>query len=295
MRSLASLAASLCLALSACSAGTCGQPQIEADIALMPFHGDEIAPVAIDGVPVGLILDTGASGLTVTPQAVADLNLTVQPIPYRVTAIGGTRSNSLTEIPDLNVGGARLSRAAAVVSPLSAAGLGDYPAYGLLGQDLLANWDLDLDAAHDELKLYHPQQCAVPAAPWGGSSTPVDIRTGSGDIRLSVVLDGRPLTAVLDTGAARTLVEPDAAGLDEASLARDPAGRMRGANLTSVRIHRHRFEHLVIGGVDEGPITAGVGTMELPGVDMLLGEDFLHRHRIYVAFHADKLIIAQKS
>ncbi len=292
MRCLASLTASLCLTLAACSTGTCGQPQVDSEIALMPFHGNEIAPVIIDGVPVGLIVDTGASSLVITPQAVADLNLTVQPIPYRITGIGGTRSNSLTEIPDLSVGGARIARAAAVVSPLSASGLSNFPAYGLLGQDILSNWDLDFDAAHDKLMLDQPQHCAIPAAPWGGSADSVDIRTANGDIRFSVIVDGHPMTAMLDTGAAGTFIESGAAGLDEASLAHDPSAQARGVNLMNVRARRHRFEHLVIGGVDEGPITAAVGTMEFPGVDMLLGENFLHHHRVYVAFHADKLLIA---
>ena len=318
MRCFASIVASLCLTLAACSAGTCGQPQEQSEITLLPFHEHEIAPVIANGVPIGLILDTGAGGLSITPQAVADLKLTTTTMPLQMTGIGGTTYNQAAEIDDLKLGGASLSGAAAIVVPLSAADLNDFPAYGLLGQDLLTNWDLDFDAAHDKLALYAPQQCDAPSAPWSGPSQTVDIprvltgaatesadvakgliagtrrqSTYNGEILFPVTLDGHTLTALLDTGASRSLVDQNAAGLDEASIANDPSGQAMGINMMRVGVHQHRFAHLVIGGVDEGSITAAVGPNSMAGADMLLGEDFLHKHRVYIAYHAGKLIIAQ--
>ena len=313
MRCFASFSASLCLLLAACSGGTCSAPQKDAEIALMPFHGDEIAPVLIDGVATGLILDTGADGLTVTPQAVADLKLETHSLPLRSIGIGGESTSQAAEIADLKFGGADIPGAAAVVSTLSAAGLAEFPAYGLFGEDLLTNWDVDVDAAHDQLTLYEPQQCGAPAAPWSGSSASVDIprvltgvatrsadvskgqidETGlqsayTGQILFPVTLDGRTLTARLDTGAARSAVRQDAVGLDGAALAADHGERLVGLNNASVRFRRHPFQHLVIDGIDEGPIEADVGPLPISGVDMLIGEDFLHRHRVYIAYHAGK-------
>ncbi len=308
----------LCLGLAGCAGGACKAPQEDSEVPLMRLGAEEIAPVLINGEPVGLILDTGAFGTSVTPQAVQDLHLATHTLPLRTAGIGGETFSQATELDQIKVGGAELSGAAAVVIPLSKAGLGTFPAYGLLGQDLLVNWDLDLDAGHDRLTLYEPQQCAAVNPPWTGSAQQVDIPkvlTGaatestdiakgfidtprlrsaySGEILFPVTLDGHDLTAMLDSGASASAVRQDAVGLDDAALSGDPARHMAGASLFSVTSHRHQFADLQIGGSDYGPIKLDVGAFQIHGADLLLGEDFLRRHRVYIAFHAGKLFVAR--
>ena len=318
MRSLASLAASLCLTLAACSGGTCGQPQEDSEIPLLRTGGEEVVPVMMNGQPGGLLLDTGAFLTTVTPDAAHLLHLFTTTSPLRSEVVGGTVYNQPPELTPLKLGGAEVPDATALVLPLSSKGLGDFPVYGLAGADLLVNWDLDLDAANNRLTLYEPQQCQTPSAPFGSSAQIVSIPktvTGAalmstdvtkgfvatttylpaynGEILFPVTLDGRRLMAQLDTGASRSTVRQDAVGLDDAALANDPSGHGVGPGLLGVDMHSHAFHDLRIDDVDYGPVRIQVGRINSPNADLLLGEDFLRRHRVYIAFHAGKLIIAR--
>ncbi len=308
----------LCLALSGCAEGACKSPQEDSEVPLLRLGNHEIAPVLINGEPAGLVLDTGANGTTVTPQAVEALHLGTHTLPIRATGIGGTTYDQATEIDQLKVGGAEVSGAAALVVPLSKEGLDKFPAFGLLGEDLLTSWDLDLDAAQDRLTLYEPQQCALVTPPWsrdvqtigmpraltGEATQAEDIPKGlqavarrqstyTGEILFPVTLDGHVLTAELDSGAGGSIVRESALGFDGASLAAGQIGRVAGINMMGIAIHFRDFAHLRIGTTDYGPTTMAVGNMQIPGVDVLLGEDFLRRHRVYVAFHAGKLFIAR--
>ena len=250
-------------------------------------------------------MDTGSSATTITPDAVNDFDLTTT----RVTEQGAGRGNQLfvsasglggdgryqiVEIPSLTIGGMRAQDVEAPVIPLFRDGLRSFPAYGLVGQDFLAQWDLDLDVAHDRLVLYRPQNCADVSPPWNSHTQPISLRPdlNGGKLIFSATFDGRELSGVLDTGAGGNVVQQAALGLDPAILAKDRRVRGMGIALQPFEARLHRFDHLVIDGVDEGPIEAGVGDTALSDYDFLLGEDFLRHHRVFIAFRAHKLFIA---
>ena len=308
----------LALWLAGCDGGTCRAPVEDSEVPLLRVGAHEIAPVLLNDAPAGLVLDTGAFGTSVTPQAVRDLKLETHTLPVETTGVGGGGFNQATEIDHLKLGGAEISGAAALVVPLSRKGLDQFPAYGLLGEDLLTNWDVDLDATHDRLTLYEPQQCGSPSPPWTGVASSIDIPkilTGpatqsadivkglqtsaglqsahNGEILFPVSLDGRTMTALLDTGASFSMVRQSASGLDDLALGSDPVGHATGINLLRVDTRRHAFKNLRIGETDYGPLVIDIEKYDLPGADILLGQDFLRRHRVYVAFHAGKLLIAK--
>ncbi len=245
--------------------------------------------MSLNGDAAGLLMDTGAAISVITPQAVAEERLFARSSRFRLGGIGGESFAREVGIDHLGIGGAEAADVTFMEGTLWKRSLDEYPVFGLLGQDLLSNWDLDLEAGRDRLTLYDADTC--PAAPaWTKHAIAVD-QTGSltGRINLPVELDGHAVDAMIDTGSAITTVRADLLGGPADAGAK--AVTLMGVGQSPVRGVRRRVSHLAIGGVDLGPMTV-VAADDLNGLPMLLGTDFLRRHRVFIAWHANKLFIA---
>ena len=76
---------------------------------------------------------------------------------------------------------------------------------GIVGPDMLRHFDLDLDFAHGKLGLFSPDHCPGKVVYWTKSGYVVVPMDSEGNdahhIRISVAVDGKPVNAILDTGA----------------------------------------------------------------------------------------------
>ena len=97
----------------------------------------------LNGVPLTLMLDTGADRTMLAPAALARTGLDVtNGRPIRVLGVTGASDGYEVTLPRLDVAGARLGPVAVVVHELPAPGID-----GLLGRDLLHAFTLTVDAA----------------------------------------------------------------------------------------------------------------------------------------------------
>ena len=111
-----------------------------------------VIPASINGRgPFDFVLDTGASVTLVSPQTVRDLNIATGPAA-QVTGVGGKPVEAATAVlEELAVGGARVASLPTLVraiEPLNAANV-----VGLLGQDYLDHFIMNLDSASKTLTL----------------------------------------------------------------------------------------------------------------------------------------------
>jgi Aspartyl protease/Domain of unknown function (DUF4124) len=107
-------------------------------------EGEPIVVAAqLNGVPLTLMLDTGADRTMLAPAALARAGLSAGAgRPVRVLGVSGTSEAYEVTLQRLDVAGARLGPVAVVVHDLPAAGVD-----GLLGRDLLHAFTLTVDAA----------------------------------------------------------------------------------------------------------------------------------------------------
>jgi hypothetical protein len=94
-----------------------------------------------------------------------------------------------------------LSQLVSVVGELAIIGPGGAPPQLVLGGDLLARHDLDLDLPGRQLTLYQAQQCRLDAPPFAGLVYSLPMRTRRNHILVGVEVTGRAADAVFDTGA----------------------------------------------------------------------------------------------
>ena len=288
------LAWCLPLLLAACAQAPGAGPQAcvvtrVADIPVSNERGFISAPAIIEDKPATLLIDTGAETTMVTPSAITNLRL--GPDRRRFSTIngaGGTIVSQNALLQSLGVGGMETLDQSAAVGPLPVTQGSAMRASGLLGADWLSGFDVEFDLPHRAVRLYSVHHCSGDYVPWAGRrvSSPVQLY-GRGLVLLPATLDGHAVTALLDSGANRSVLGEAAAaraGLDPDMLARDPVSHSVGVDGTMLSVHEHRFAALRVAGLlSRGPMVS-VGPLRLTIADLLLGSDWLRGVRVWISY-----------
>jgi hypothetical protein len=253
-----------------------------------------LVTLQVDGHAARFVLDTGAERSIVSEAAAQRLGLARdQWVGTTMGGIGGVdrRPNALTH--SFTLGGVPLVRntlshdTSLVVTP-ELRGVSLNAADGLLGRDYLSVFDLDLDMPDRVVGLESVQGCSGRFLPWKTpyAGVPVTEVLGAAVV-MPVSLDGRPLRALLDSGASSSLLAAPGMfklGLDVAHVAGDPSDTVNGLGPRSVVMRRHRFATLAVAGEVTDHPEVWVAPVHLtPIVDMLLGMDWLIDHRVWIS------------
>jgi predicted aspartyl protease len=298
LRALASLL--VMLGIAACAADSAGALakgctlDRKADLALRRDRNFMLAPVLLNGRPALLVVDTGAEATTITPAAAAALSLPRDPRHDSVLyGISGPIRTPNVRLRQLAIGD--------VVRADQSLGLGEMPAFpgmvppvaGLLGTDVLAGYEVELDLPAGRMALYTASGCAG-YTPWPGATEVPLVRTRSGLAFVTAIVDGSEVRALLDTGARTTLLARRTAaalGVTDASLASDPRRQGMGIGLGGIDFRRHRFAELGLPGALARDVPANVAELRLPGVEMLLGADYLGPRRVWISYATSRLFL----
>ena len=197
--------------------------------------GNVLVTVQVNGVEATFILDTGADRTLMGEDVVRRLGLERDGwVASIIQGIGGIeqRPNALPR--SLRLGTATLRRrtltgdTSVTVGPLPVNAVAGRPIAGLLGRDFLSPFDLDLDLPGHRMTLYDVRGCDAGFLPWTTPYAAIPATTPMGAaLVVQVLVDGRPLRALIDSGASASLITAPGMfrlGLTPELLARDPGG-----------------------------------------------------------------------
>lgn len=249
--------------------------------------GHYLVPVSVEGAPaVPFVLDTGASVTVIAPEvwraAGGD--------PDRGLKVGARGAGGkvapmriATDV-DFVLGGAPVRVGAALLMdfPAPAEGDGDTPG-GLIGRDLLRRYVVELDEAAGTLRLHPPGATPVPDL----EVLPMH-KVRAGLTSVTVTIGGVPIPAVLDLGAAVSILNGPARALAGVAPIADCVGVGMGLDQQELRLDCVQVGALGLGGVTltEVPLHAGdlpiFGPLRLDDEPaMILGADVLgDRHLV---------------
>ena len=284
---------------AAIAAPACGPHKI-ADIAVATVGRVPVITVTGNGLPLSLILDTGAARTVITPTAAERIKAQPPRIAFQrqMRGIAGSLSSNEVELRSFALGSTPIAWRRLTVAPVTIKAIAGIPFDGLLGADVLSDFDIDLDLPQHRMTLYEKQSCPNAAPAW--SSPFAEIATGRSlddHLFFPVRLDDREVSAFIDTGAETSTLSTRKAlafGVTEAALARDPSVALQGAAAGRLTSRRHRFARLQIGSELVRDPELAVVDFNLRDADIILGIDVISAQRFWLSYGSLKLFIMRR-
>ncbi len=264
---------------------------------------------AINGQPIRVMLDTGASRTLIMRAAATRLELAREPSRnYRMFGVGGETKVEIAFVDEFKVGEIVRTKLRMLV-----AGDRDFGADVLLGEDFLQRVDIEFDLAQKAVRLFQPQNCdGVSLAYWAntgfGEVEMEAVNAARPQVLLTVLINGQPIKALLDSGASRSVLEKSEAarlGVTPETPGVVASSRNSGLGSKTPPSWIGPFQSFTIGNETIRnteirfadifkDVTYSVIGSHLPVkaeglVSMLLGVDFLRSHRVLVA-HSQRRI-----
>ncbi len=252
-----------------------------------------VVTAAINGRPVRMVLDTGATYTVVAPSAAARLGLRPIGGPVAMEGAGGRVSATPVVLPQVQIGGAQLQGVPAIVGRAL-----DIATDGVFGVTLLSAFEIDLDVPRRVMTLYAPRKCLALTPPWASAYAELPAeRLSQGQLVVPIAINGVGLRAVLDTGNSLTFVTRRAAmraGLGDLVVGAAPVARAQTFSAGGTAVRLVQFDRLDVGDSTARTPVLLVGDLPAAAGDALLGGDFLTTHRVWLALRAGRVFVAKE-
>ena len=262
---------------------------------------------AINGKKIGIVLDTGASMSILFRAAAKRLDLPLKEARgQRVYGVGGESRVDTTVVEEFKLG-------EAVVRDLNLMVAGETNVSEgfdlLLGEDFLGRFDIEFDLANDVVRLWQPKDCEGRSlAYWTkdvvGEVAIDALANWNPKIEFTVHLNGKPVHAILDSGASTTIVSLQ--DVERLGVPTTPVvAKSSGVGPKSIEYMIGKFASFAIGNEDIPDVEIlvadiykhatyqGAGSRIVRNAfdrqPMLLGADFLRAHRTLVAHSQGKM------
>jgi predicted aspartyl protease len=265
------------------------------DMVMEPF-GNIAIPVLINGFPFRFGVDTGAV-FTVTTAAVANqLHFDFTRLNSEFELLGGVKSNLAGRSQSFTVGTLGAPKFAFMIMPSWAFDVG---MDGLLGPDIMSTYDIDLDYGHAKFNIFSQDHCAGDVVYWTKDSyqkVPVNLEQ-DWHITAQVTIDGKTLTAAVDTGAADSVMSLDVARSVFGIVPDNPALKNLGnisINGTAAQaLYLYPFQSLSLGSVTVSHPNIVIASKADIGneAQLVLGLSTLRQFHIYIAYKEKALYV----
>jgi len=277
-----------------------------AEIPVETAHNLPLARAEINGQPVSVLIDTGASQSLIWRPAAErlGLHLTTGPKAVRMYGVGGESQLDATVIKEL-----RLEKFTARDLRINVAGDRKANFEMLLGEDFWSVTSLEFDLKHQVVRMMEPKGCKTDELPyWTKTYSMADLLASPLDarkIQVNVLLNGHAARAQIDSGASHSLVSKGVA--DQSGVSYQGTGAdLVGIGGKSLESRVGRFQTFTIGDetinnvqvliaqLDKNMTTQQVGSRipdaAVTAPDMYLGADFLLAHRVFIDNSTRKMV-----
>jgi predicted aspartyl protease len=183
----------------------CHQTRVAALDLTTESDGLVAVPVAIDDRTFMLAVDTGAIHTVISSRVADDLQLERDLSAQVYEMVGGVPIYQIAYSHSFKVGSMTTGRVGFLVAPSRALHV---DTDGLFGPDAMNNYDVEIDYAHGHFNLFSQDHCPGQVVYWTrGAYAQVPMHVDENwHISVPLTMDGKPLTAFLDTGAERSIM-----------------------------------------------------------------------------------------
>jgi predicted aspartyl protease/Tfp pilus assembly protein PilF len=248
----------------------------------------------VNGKDAKFLLDSGATYSLMSTAQAADLNLKLTVSAWTVGGVGGKTRTWMTKVQDFAFLGATFHDVQFLVTG------SELGSTGLIGENLLAHFDIEYDLAKGAIRLFKPEGCGrTNLAYWAaGQASLMDINpmgSYNGHIIGVAYVNGKKIRAMFDTGASTSVLSLAAAnnvGIDIKAPGVKEAGYFYGIGRGMSKSYIVPVASFKIGDDEEIKNTRiRVAEYRLGDADMLVGADFFLSHRVFVSNSQHKLYL----
>ena len=261
--------------------------------------GTITVPVTIENHPARLTVDTGAAFSVVDESFARSIGLEPRPMGPGMFMMlgGGIPLSKIVTTHSFKIGRLAGNHFGFVVAPSKVLSPDNM---GMLGPDVMGSYDVEIDFAGGKLNIFSPDHCPGQVVYWTqdpDAEVPMKLDRNQ-HITIPVMLDGKPLTAVADTGAARSFMSLDVAkeifGLDEKNPALKSLGVVGVNNVAAEQLYHYPFQSLTFEGIEvrnpDIAITKG-SAADKGEPQLLIGIGVLRQLHLYIAYKEQKLYL----
>ena len=286
---LAALTAALTAAPTAQAADACKLVKL-ADLPVTMAGLRPLISTKINGKDALFLVDSGAfySMLAADTPPKFGLKTTPAPMGFYISGVGGQQSASVSRIDEFTYAGIPIKGIQFLVS-----GGGYGPgAAGLIGQNILGATDIEFDLANGAIRLFRAKDCEHDILAYWASGKSLSIVTienqtpTQSHIIGPATINGHSIRVMFDSGASTSLLSRSAAaraGIRASSEGVVSGGLGGGIGSRQLETSIASFESFSIGDETIKNARLQISDRDLPGADMLIGDDFFLSHRVMVA------------
>jgi predicted aspartyl protease len=267
--------------------------------------GGPLIPVTINGQPEAMLIDTGGYESTVTEQTVDSFHLSEVglPRPFWLELADGKFMSRAAWLSELTIGPMRAKDWRFAVIPRAEAGSNNWA--GTISPDILANYDVEFDFGAGKFSLLSQDHCPGQVVYWtkgAYASIPIEVSARDYHIRLTAMLDGKPVNVLIDTGTSTSAMNFSTAR-ELFGIAPDDPALVRlwcpacAADSPLNGTVRYPFKTLSFGGVNVQNPRINLYPDTLKGLgngyqnQLLIGMTILRELHLYIAYGEKKLYV----
>ena len=274
-----------------CEIGRAGELAVEF------LNNQPVVKGAVGGQPIRVLLDTGATSSMMLRASAARLKLRRIGSEAQARGVGGFTRLEYATIPEMEIAGVKLRDHRVWIGGETAASI-DL----MLGSEVLMTTDLEFDLAHGMVRFLTDKNCADDQmAYWSNGTYSQAPMTGVGGgerIALKVLVNGKPVNALLDSGAPLSHAVLEAATRAQVKLG-PVQGQARGVGAAVVETQVGQLDSFTLGDETirnpkllfaplfdtrlEPVLGSHIKAVAANPTEMLLGADFLRAHRVLIS------------
>jgi len=264
------------------------------DMTMLP-DGEIAIPVTVNDQDMKLIVDTGDIYSGIGEESADALHLKRGIAGQMFYFLGNVPAYQYVEAHSFELGPMSASDLRLLVVPSQ---MMRPNVDGLLGPNVMKGFDVEFDFAHAKFNIFSQDHCPHAVVYWTkGNYAQVPMHVDeSWHISVPVTLNGKSLTAVIDSGADRSTMSLDTLkdlfGIDEKNPALKQIGTGTINGTARTTMYRYPFGTLALEGV----------TVQSPDIDIIPGETYgahnpqliiginvLRQLRLYIAYKEQML------
>ncbi|MDQ1077917.1 retroviral-like aspartic protease family protein [Pseudoroseomonas cervicalis] len=248
-----------------------------------------LLPAEINGQALLMEVNTGLGLSSLLPAVAGRLEL--PPDPTRQSSYGGrgapiTARNVLAR--SLRIGPQAWSDVSLGVRPVA----GDRAPDGFLAADLLQQTELELELGARRVALHPRRNCRAGEPPWApAASLPLMLREHGTPV-ITVRINGEPVQAVIQSGNNATILNRRLAERLRLPAAAATGRRSRSQDLRGMDGRGTEYRVALAAGAETLPDQLVVVSDESGGQDLVLGQDWLARRKVWISYGGRRVFLA---